>query len=230
MAGEAYFSPELFAFLTELRMNNNRGWFLANKDRYETVVRAPFLQFIADFGPLLRTISRHFVADPRTTGGSLFRIYRDARFSKDKSPYKTHAAAHFPHGATSRDVHAPGFYLHLEPDNCFAAAGLWHPDALLLGRVRDAIVTHSARWKRANSAKTFTSRFAAWGEKLKRAPSGYDPQHPCIDDLKRKDFVSIAQFTDGEACTPDFIDWFTESCRIAAPLMRFLTEAVGLPW
>jgi uncharacterized protein (TIGR02453 family) len=230
MAGEVYFSPELFAFLTELRMNNNRTWFLANKDRYESAVRAPFLQFIADFGPLLRTISRHFVADPRPTGGSLFRIYRDARFSKDKSPYKTQAAAHFPHGATSKDVHAPGFYLHLEPGNCFAGAGLWHPDAPSLGQVRDAIVAHAAQWKRVNSAKAFTSRFASWGEKLKRAPSGYDPQHPCIEDLKRKDFVTTVRFTEGEACAPDFLDWFTESCRIAAPLMQFLTEAVGLPW
>jgi uncharacterized protein (TIGR02453 family) len=230
MAGEVYFSPELFAFLTELRMNNNQTWFLANRDRYESAVRAPFLQFIADFGPLLRTISRHFVADPRPTGGSLFRIYRDVRFSKDKSPYKSQAAAHFPHGATGKDVHAPGFYLHLEPGNCFAGAGLWHPDAPSLGQVREAIVAHAAQWQRVNSAKAFTSRFASWGERLKRAPSGYDPQHPFIEDLRRKDFVTIVRFTEGEACAPDFIDWFTESCRIAAPFMQFLTQAVGLPW
>jgi uncharacterized protein (TIGR02453 family) len=230
MAGEVYFSPELFAFLTELRMNNNQTWFLANRDRYESAVRAPFLQFIADFGPLLRTISRHFVADPRPTGGSLFRIYRDVRFSKDKSPYKSQAAAHFPHGATGKDVHAPGFYLHLEPGNCFAGAGLWHPDASSLGQVREAIVAHAAQWQRVNSAKAFTSRFASWGERLKRAPSGYDPQHPFIEDLRRKDFVTIVRFTEGEACAPDFIDWFTESCRIAGPFMQFLTQAVGLPW
>jgi uncharacterized protein (TIGR02453 family) len=108
--------------------------------------------------------------------------------------------------------------------------GLWHPDAPSLGQVRDAIVAHAAQWKRVNSAKAFTSRFASWGEKLKRAPSGYDPQHPCIEDLKRKDFVTTVRFTEGEACAPDFLDWFTESCRIAAPLMQFLTEAVGLPW
>src|SRR5919108_2303301 len=188
MAGEVYFSPELFAFLTELRMNNNQTWFLANRDRYESAVRAPFLQFIADFGPLLRTISRHFVADPRPTGGSLFRIYRDVRFSKEKSPYKTQAAAHFPHSAPGKDVHAPGFYLHLEPDNCFTAAGLWQPAASPLQRVRDAIVAQPAQWKRCISGKAFRARFTFWGEKLKRAPSGYDPGHPFIEDLKRKDF------------------------------------------
>jgi uncharacterized protein (TIGR02453 family) len=230
MAKAGHFSPALFAFLNELRMNNDRIWFLANKDRYTSVVRDPFLHFIADFAPLLRAISRHFVADPRPIGGSLFRIYRDVRFSKDKSPYKTQAAAHFPHSTAAKDVHAPGFYLHLEPGNCFVGAGLWHPGARSLQQVRDAIVRHPAPWRRSLSGKAFTARFAWWGEKLRRAPGGYDPAHPCIEDLKRKDFVVIAAFTEGEACAPDFIDRFAEDCRLAAPFVRFLTGAVGLPW
>jgi uncharacterized protein (TIGR02453 family) len=121
MAGEAHFRPELFAFLKELRDNNDRAWFLAHKARYESVVRDPFLHFIADVEPLLRAISRHIVADPRPTGGSLFRVYRDVRFSRDKSPYKTHVAAHFPHGARGKDVHTPGFYLWFA-ESCQAAA------------------------------------------------------------------------------------------------------------
>jgi uncharacterized protein (TIGR02453 family) len=230
MAGEAHFRPELFAFLKELRDNNDRAWFLAHKVRYEWVVRDPFLHFIADFAPLLRAISRHVVADPRPTGGSLFRVYRDVRFSRDKSPYKSHVAAHFPHGARGKDVHAPGFYLHLEPDNCFAGAGLWHPQAASLRQVRDAMVAHPAQWKRSISSQGFRARFTFWGEKLRRAPGGYDPGHPLIEDLKRKDFVVISPFTEGEACLPDFSDRFAESCLAAAPFMAFLTKAMGLPW
>jgi uncharacterized protein (TIGR02453 family) len=230
MAEEARFSPELFAFLTELRIHNDRAWFLANKQRYEKVVREPFLRFIADYGPRLRAISRYLVADPRPAGGSLFRIYRDVRFSTDKSPYKTQAAAHFPHGARGKDVHAPGFYLHLEPGNCFAGAGLWHPDRRSLQQVRDAIVRHPARWRRSVSGQAFKARFTFWGERLTRAPSGYDPGHPCIEDLKRKDFVVIAPFAERDACTPAFLDWFTDVCQVAAPFVQFLSAALGLPW
>jgi uncharacterized protein (TIGR02453 family) len=230
MAGETHFRPELFAVLRELRENNDRAWFLANKDRYESIVRDPFLRFIADFGPLLRTISRHFVADPRPTGGSLFRVYRDVRFSKDKSPYKTHAAAYFPHGARDKDVHTPGFYLHLEPNGCFVGAGLWHPPTSSLQQVRDAIVAHPGQWKRCISGKAFRARFTFGGETLKRAPGGYDLGHPFIEDLKRKDFVVISPCPEGEACAPDFIDRFTESCQLAAPFVQFLARAIGLPW
>jgi uncharacterized protein (TIGR02453 family) len=231
MTAPAHFHPDLFAFLRELRENNDRMWFAAHRDRYESVVREPFLRFITDFALPLRTISRYFVADPRPTGGSLFRVYRDTRFSRDKSPYKTQAAAHFRHSsATAQDVHAPSFYLHLEPDDCFAGIGLWHPTAPSVQRVRDAIVAHPARWRRGISGKAFRARFTFWGDKLIRAPSGYDPGHPCIEDLKRRDFVVIATFSEGEACAPHFIDWYTETCRLSAPFMAFLAKAVGLPW
>ena len=126
MLGVPYFQEGLFTFLKELRANNDREWFAANRERYETQVREPFVRFISDFEPILHQISPHFRADPRPSGGSLFRIYRDTRFSKDKSPYKTAAAAHFPH-ERGRDVHAPGYYLHLEPGSVFAGAGLWRP-------------------------------------------------------------------------------------------------------
>src|SRR5712691_13432329 len=131
MTDEGYFSPELFDFLLELRENNTREWFQSNKDRYEEVVRDPFIRFIADFGPRLQQISPQLVADPRPMGGSLFRIYRDTRFAKDKSPYKTAASAHFSH-LMRKDVHAPGFYVHLEPGSSFAGSGLWHPEPVTL--------------------------------------------------------------------------------------------------
>jgi len=124
-----YFSPEVFSFLRELAENNNRDWFAENKTRYEQRVREPILQFISDFGPRLAKISPHFVADPRPSGGSLFRIHRDTRFSHDKSPYKTHLGVHFFHDSGKKAPSVPGFYLHIAPDECFAAAGR-HRDAL----------------------------------------------------------------------------------------------------
>jgi uncharacterized protein (TIGR02453 family) len=110
MPTSPHFGRELIKFLKDLRTNNNREWFQANKRRYEKDVRDPLLRFVTDFGPRLEKISSHFVADARPMGGSLFRIYRDTRFSRDKSPYKTAAALHFRH-EKAKDVHAPGFWV-----------------------------------------------------------------------------------------------------------------------
>ena len=127
MPETAYFSPDLFKFLRQLKKNNKREWFAKNKERYQKVVVEPALRFIGDFTPPLSKLSSHFVADPRPSRGSLFRLYRDIRFSSDKRPFKTHIGIHFSH-ESGKNAHAPVFYLHLEPDNCFAAAGVWHPD------------------------------------------------------------------------------------------------------
>src|SRR5262249_17068758 len=108
MANGPYFTPRLFAFLRELKANNSREWFQANKARYVEDVQQPMLRFIADFAAPLARISRNLEADPRPVGGSMFRIHRDTRFARDKSPYKTHLAAHFRHRATTKDVHGPG--------------------------------------------------------------------------------------------------------------------------
>ena len=224
-----YITPELFAFFRELGQNNSRAWFEANKDRYEHQVREPLLQFIADFGLRLAAISPHYVADARRSGGSLFRIYRDIRFSKDKTPYKTAAGIQFRH-ESGKDVHAPGFYLHLEPDSVFAGAGIWHPGTHTLSQIRDAIVEAPARWQTIITDQAFRTNFDLEGDSLRRPPKGYDPDHPLIEDLKRKDFVAGKPLTESEACTPDFIDHFAEICQVAAPFTEFLTRAVGLPW
>jgi len=223
VSARALFSPELFRFLKDLRRNNRREWFQANRERYESAVRDPFLRFISDFGPQLSRISRHFVADPRPTGGSLFRIYRDTRFAKDKSPYKTHAAADFRHRAGGRDVHAPGFYLHLEPGGCLAAAGVWHPDPSALAKVRDTIVERPKEWERIR-------RLGLQGDSLVRPPKGYDPGHPFIGDVKRKDFYTTVPFTEKQVCSPRFLLDFAAVCKKMSPLPRFLTEALGMPW
>ena len=224
-----YITPELFQFLRELKENNNRDWFQANKKRYESHVREPLLRFITDFGLRLPEISTHYVTDARRSGGSLFRINRDIRFSQDKSPYKTTAGIQFRH-ESGKDVHAPGFYLHLEPGGVFAGIGIWQPDNRTLGKIRDAIVENPGWWQQVVSDERFTAIFRLGGDSLKRPPKGYDPDHPFIEDLKRKDFIASTQFSEAETYQANFIDRFAETCRVGGPFIEFLTRAIGLPW
>lgn len=226
MARKTHFSQELFEYLRELKENNTREWFTANKERYRTVVQEPLLRFISDFADPLHEISREFVADPRPSGGSMFRIYRDVRFAKDKSPYKTHAAAQFRHRA-GKDAHAPGFYLHLEPGSVFVGAGSWHPAREAIDGIRTAIAEHPQKWRNVLSNPEFSKHHELSGESLKRAPRGFEPDHTLIEDIKRKDFICVERFTQDDACKPGFLNRFTKSCAAAAPLVRFLTDAVG---
>ncbi len=131
---------------------------------------------------------------------------------------------------TKKDVHAPGFYVHLEPGEVFAGGGLWHPDSEAQGKVRDAIAAKPQAWGAATSSRAFKATLALWGDKLKRLPSGYDPMHPLIEDLKRKDFVVSARLSEQDACAPGFMDRFTVICRTATPFIGFVTKAIGLPW
>ena len=229
MGPTAHFTPALFEFLAELSMNNNREWFQSNKARYERDVRNPLLHFVADFGEKLREISPHMVADPRPSGGSMFRIYRDVRFSKDKSPYKTNAGAHFRH-EVGREVHGPGFYLHLQPGMSFGGAGIWMPNSATLGKIRGAIVENPGRWERIVGDEDFRSRFTLEGDSLKRAPKGIAPAHPLIGYLKLKSFAAGTSFHEDDVVSPGFIDMYTNACRTAAPFSEFLTRAVGLDW
>ncbi len=226
---QPHFSPELFDFLFDLRANNNREWFGENKVRYERNVKEPLLRFIADFEPHLHSISEHFIADARANGGSMFRIYRDVRFSKDKSPYKTQAAVHFRHEA-GKSAHAPGFYLHLAPDEVFAGVGIWRPDSAALAGIRGRIVSDPRGWENTLQDSGFAEEFELAGDSLKRPPKGFDPEHPHIADLKRKDHVATFPFSEDEATAAGFIESFADGCRSASPYMEFLTTAVGLPY
>ena len=229
MTSSTHFTPALFEFLSELADNNNREWFQANKSRYERDVRDSLVQFVADFGEKLREISPHMVADPRLSGGSVFRIYRDVRFSKDKSPYKTNAGVHFRH-EVGREVHGPGLYLHLQPGFLFAGTGIWRPNSATAGKIRGAIVSNPGRWQGIINDDDFSSVYTLEGESLKRAPRGIDPDHPLIDHLKLKSFVATTSFTEEQACSPDFIDVYANVCEIASPFTGFLTTSVGLDW
>jgi uncharacterized protein (TIGR02453 family) len=225
----ASFSPALFTYLRDLKKNNDRDWFKANKARYNEVVLEPALAFIEDFEPQLHAISTHFVADPRPVGGSLFRIYRDTRFAKDKSPYKTHTGIHFRH-ELAKSAHAPGFYLHLEPGQVFLGAGIWRPDTEPLAQIRTAIAEDPDRWTRTTRAKPFAELYELGGESLKRAPAGFDPEHPLIDELKRKDFIAVRSLSDKAPCSRGFLEDTAGTFAAAGPLVHFLCDATGVPF
>src|SRR5262245_9786549 len=187
-------------------------------------------EFIAAMAPFLSRISKQFVADPRPHGGSMFRIYRDVRFSKDKRPYKEHGACHFRH-RLGRDVHAPGFYVHLAPSEVFVGAGLWMPEADALFKIRSAIASKPAAWKKAITEPRFKRTFGKLdGEQLRRPPRGFDPLHPFIEDIRRKSFVVGRDASEKEARSSGFAAEVGASFAASAPLMRFLCSALSVPF
>lgn len=221
------FTPATTRFLSDLRGNNDRDWFTANKQRYENDVAAPALDFIAAMDPRLKKISPHFRAVAKKTGGSLMRVYRDTRFAKDKSPYKTNIGIQFRH-ELGRDVHAPGFYLHIEPQDVFLGVGSWHPEPKALARIRDAIVDNPAAWRKARDDRRFRERFELRGDSLKRPPRGFDAAHPMIEDLKRKDFIAIEELAVDEIYQAAFAEHVSRSFAAATPLIRFLCHSLDL--
>jgi uncharacterized protein (TIGR02453 family) len=224
-----YFTSRFFEFLDELSRNNNRDWFIPNKMRYERDVREPTLAFVADFAPRLKKISSNYVADPRPTGGSMMRIYRNLRFSRDKTPYHTNVSAAFGHRSGGH-FSSPSFYLSLSPAEAFAGVGVWHPQPDTAAKIRNAIVARPAKWKEAVNDRKFKARFELMGDMLSRPPKGFNPSHPLIEDLKRKDFVGGTEFTRKQVCSAEFLDLFSKACADAAPFMKFLTEAMALKW
>jgi uncharacterized protein (TIGR02453 family) len=224
---DRYFTTDTLSFLRQLAGNNQRDWFEQHKANYEATVRGPALQFITDMADDLAAVSPHFLAQARKVGGSLMRIHRDVRFGRDKRPYKTNIGIQFRH-EQGRDIHAPGFYLHIEPDNCFIGVGVWHPDSTALGKIRDVLVEHPERWQTAISDKTFKRHFNLGGETLSRAPRGYDKDHPLIEDLKRKDFIAFAELGDEQVTGPRFRKLVIDRFQAANDYMAFLCKALEL--
>ena len=222
-----YFSPATFKFLRDLARNNNRAWFAANKPRYEDVLRQPFLRLIADLQAPLAKISTHYRADPRAQGGSLFRIHRDTRFANDKTPYKTWAGARFAH-ERRREVEAPSFYLHIQPRDCFAGGGIWHPEPATLKRIREFLEGNPAAWKKAVHSRAFHERFEFWGESLSRPPRGYDPAHELIEDLKRRNFAAGQGFKESLACSDELAPFVVDTFRRVAPMIDYLCASLDL--
>lgn len=221
------FGPKTLKFLGELARNNNRDWFNEHKSRYEEHVLDVALHFIQAMQEPLADIAPHFVAVPSRVGGSLMRVYRDTRFSKNKLPYKTNIGIQFRH-ELARDVHAPGYYLHIEPDRSFVGVGMWRPDSDSLRRIRERIVARPAEWQRVVGDTALRRHFTLAGESLTRAPRGFDAGHECIEDIKRKSFIAVRDFAPGDCLKPRFQRSVETSFRSGEPLMRFLCKSVGV--
>ena len=224
---DRYFTKQTFTFLSSLAENNEREWFEAHQQEYEDHVRTPALDFISDMSDEMPAISRHFLAQPKKVGGSLLRIYRDTRFSKDKTPYKTNIGIQFRH-EIGKDIHAPGYYLHIEPGGCFVAAGLWHPDADALFKIRQAILENGDAWMAARDDRAFNKNFSLEGDALANAPRGFARDHPLVEDLKRKDFICMANLTRTMVTSASLRPQVVGLFRQAAPLMGFLCKALEL--
>lgn len=223
MAG--HFSPALFTFLRDLKKHNNRDWFADERSRYIADVETPVLEFVREFAPRLRTISRAYVADPRRVGGSMFRIHRDTRFSPDKSPFKTWVATRFAHEARRKVEGVPAFYLRLSPGESFGGGGVYHLDTPALTRVRQQIVAAPKKW-----GAVLAAGIEIEGEQLKRPPTGFDRTHQFVEDLKRKNLYTGAEFSERDVVASDFLDRYVDLCERSAPLLEFLTRALGLRW
>lgn len=221
------FKASLFEFLDDLGDNNNREWFNAHKAAYEADVREPCRAFVRTMAPVLKAHAPHLVADDRKVGGSLMRIYRDTRFGKDKTPYKTNVGIHFRHDA-GKDVHAPGLYVHLEVGQVFIGGGMWVPSKEPLLQIRNAIATQGARWTRIQ--EELPADYAREGDRLKRGPKGFDKEHPMIEELKWKSFLVMRHSDIDEATSPEFVERITADLEAMKPMMGFLCEAIGQPF
>jgi len=229
MSGFPGLPDDFFRFFEDLKRNNDRDWFNDNKARYHESVVNPVSEFIVCIAPQLEKISPHYIADPRPHRGSMFRIYRDVRFSRDKSPYKTHAGVQFRHEA-GRDAHAPGFYLHLDPDGLFFGGGVWKPPAPVLNRIRNHIVDNARSWSRIRNTEKLLASGGIRGDELKRPPRGFDADHRHVDDLRKKSFYVAVEAPAKRALKTDFVDEVAAGFRVAAPMVRFITDALDLPF
>lgn len=224
-----FFTENTFKFLADLSNNNERDWFQEHKNNYETHVREPALHLIEEFAPLLHNQSKHFIASSKKQGGSLMRVYRDIRYSKNKMPYKTNIGIQFRH-FMGKDVHAPGFYLHVANDECFIGAGLWGPESKTLRNIRDFIDENPRAWNRIFENEQFAENWAMAGESLKTAPKGFPKDHPMIVDLRRKDFIAVSPLTKEQMMADDLLDVLHQRYLMTEKLMVFLCTAIDVPY
>ena len=227
--GFSGFDQRFLTFFDDLALNNDRAWFAEHKREYEEVVVQPLLAFIQAMIEPMSRISEHIQVIPKKQGGSMFRIYRDTRFSKDKTPYKTHAAAQFRH-EQGRDVHAPGFYFHASPKEVFLGAGIWHPDSGTLKQIRQAIATDPQSWVEVRHDPNLLNNFDLAGDSLSRPPRGFAADHPCVEDLKRKDFIVVREMAPPELEKPDLVDQVSAAFAKSQAWMAFLCRALNLPF
>lgn len=212
-----------FNFLREIADHNNREWFAENKARYEEA-KLDLFEFISPLIESLSSIDPRFSADtpPKKC---LLRIYRDVRFSPNKMPYKRHYGIAF--DIKGYGPNTPSYYLHLEPNNCFFGAGFWMPESAVLKNIREEIDYSSEEFEGIINAETYLEVFNLSKEdSLKRAPKGYDVDHPMIDYLKLKSFISVCSLKEEDFYKIDIVDKLKTAFESIQPFILFLRKAV----
>ena len=218
------FPKEGIEFFRRLKRNNNRDWFEKHKDEFESEVKFPMQCLIASLQPYFESFGPEFDVNPKR---SLFRIYRDIRFSKDKTPYKTHAAAHFVLRGKPKGTEGSGYYLHIEPGEVFVGGGIYMPAGDQLKKIRRAISERQKEFLSIVTNKGFVKIFGAIeGERLKRIPQGYDENHPMSEWLKLKQFFVGVEWKETRCLTPGFVKDVAGVFESASPLVRFLNDAM----
>jgi uncharacterized protein (TIGR02453 family) len=222
------FSRKTYEFLAGLIHNNERPWFEAHKADYETHVVAPAMALITELDEVVRGISKHYRGIPKKIGGSLMRIYRDTRFSRDKTPYKTNVGIQLRHEAAG-DVHAPGYYIHLSLEETFVGVGTWHPEPDDLKAIRQRIAAKSREYSEA-LASAAAQDMKPVGESVKRMPTDFDAAHPLADEIKRKDFLVSTDLSPELYLEPGLVGVLKTKFEAATPYMKFLCAALNAPF
>ena len=216
------FPKECISFLKQLKRNNNREWFEKHKEEFERNAKTPMLSFIAALHPYFIRFAPEFDLNPNR---SIFRIYRDIRFSIDKTPYKTHIAAHFVLRGMPKGFIGSGYYIQIEPNEFFVGGGIYLPDSKQLKKIRKAIAEYGDEFLSIVESRRFKKRFAPFDwSKLQRVPKGYDENHPMSDWLKFKQFFVGVSLPESSCYRESLIDEVAGVCEEAAPLVRFLNK------
>lgn len=222
------FPPECLEFYRGLRENNTTAWFAAHRADYDEHVLAPARSFITALGDRLYPVAPGINADPRVNR-SLFRINRDTRFSRDKTPFKTHLGMWFWEGMGPR-MECSGFYIHLEPDLCMVGTGIYRFTDDLRDRYRARVMDprHGAALRDAVDEALASGPYTLGGVRYKRVPRGYDPDHPNARFLLHDGFwAGLEVAPPEELFTPAFTDWCFEHCLNVLPVHRWLMGVVG---
>ena len=207
-------------FLLQLKENNNKPWFEANKPNY--LKELNHIETFAD--ALLQELSKTDVLETGSGKKSVYRIYRDIRFSKDKTPFKTFWGGSYTRATAAR---RGGYYFHLEQGNSFFAGGFWGPNAADLKRIRTEFDHDIESFRKILNSKSFTSTFGTLqGEQLKTAPKGFDINHEAIDLLRYKQFLIMKRFTDEEVLSPLFLEQALETCKNMRPFLDYMSEVL----
>jgi uncharacterized protein (TIGR02453 family) len=218
------FPTETFRFLAGLVHNNERDWFAAHKAEYERFVVEPALALITDLDPVVSAVSTRYRGVAKKVGGSLMRIYRDTRFGHDKTPYKTNIGIQFRHEFAA-DVHAPGWYVHIDLEECFVGAGTWHPEPADLLRIRQAVAGRPEAYTKA-LAMAGGAELVPAGDSTKRVPKGFEASHPLITEIHRKDFLVSANLTHELFGSPALVDVLAAKFQASSAYMAFLCGAL----